>query len=75
MFCVYCGKEISNESRFCPYCGANIGNKGSTINATNNNTYTEDMIKEQQKAEYLKKEKIEVIAVLAITAVIIIFVL
>ena len=62
MFCVYCGKEISNESRFCPYCGANIGN-------------TEDMIKEQQKAEYLKKEKIEVIAVLAITAVIIIFVL
>ena len=51
MFCVYCGKEISNESRFCPYCGANIGNKGSTINATNNNTYTEDMIKEQQKAE------------------------
>lgn len=75
MFCVYCGKEISNESRFCPYCGANIDNKGSTINATNNNTYTEDMIKEQQKAEYLKKEKIEVIAVLAITAVIIIFVL
>ena len=75
MFCVYCGKEISNESRFCPYCGANIGNKGSTINATNNNTYTEYMIKEQQKAEYLKKEKIEVIAVLAITAVIIIFVL
>ena len=75
MFCVYCGKEISNESRFCRYCGANIGNKGSTINATNNNTYTEDMIKEQQKAEYLKKEKIEVIAVLAITAVIIIFVL
>lgn len=75
MFCVYCGKEISNESRFCPYCGANIGNKGSTINVTNNNTYTEDMIKEQQKAEYLKKEKIEVIAVLAITAVIIIFVL
>lgn len=75
MFCVYCGKEISNESRFCPYCGANIDNKGSTINATNNNTYTEDMIKEQQKVEYLKKEKIEVIAVLAITAVIIIFVL
>ena len=75
MFCVYCGKEISNESRFCPYCGANIGNKGSTINATNNNTYTEDMIKEQQKAEYLKKEKIEVIAVVAITAGIIIFVL
>ena len=72
---MYCGKEISNESRFCPYCGANIGNKGSTINATNNNTYTEDMIKEQQKAECLKKEKIEVIAVLAITAVIIIFVL
>lgn len=72
---MYCGKEISNESRFCPYCGANIDNKGSTINATNNNTYTEDMIKEQQKVEYLKKEKIEVIAVLAITAVIIIFVL
>ena len=71
---MYCGKEISNESRFCPYCGANIGNKGSTINATNNNTYTEDMIKEQQKAECLKKEKIEVIAVLAITEVIIIFV-
>ncbi len=23
MFCVKCGREIENDSKFCPYCGAN----------------------------------------------------
>lgn len=24
MFCSYCGKKISDDSRFCPYCGASV---------------------------------------------------
>ncbi len=24
MFCVQCGKEIDNSSRFCPYCGSSV---------------------------------------------------
>lgn len=26
MFCVNCGKEISNDAKFCPSCGEQIGN-------------------------------------------------
>ena len=73
MFCEYCGKEISNDSRFCPHCGASIGNNERVINDSDDNTYTADVkMQEQLKEEYLKKEKIEVFMVLAVTAVIII---
>ena len=31
MFCVHCGKEISEESKFCPYCGASIPVQGDGL--------------------------------------------
>ena len=58
MFCVKCGREIENDSKFCPYFGAN------TI---------VDSVQEQRKRKYLRREKIEVVMVLAITAIFLLY--
>lgn len=35
MFCINCGKEIPDDSRFCPFCGTGVSvGVGSTANPT-----------------------------------------
>lgn len=65
MFCAKCGREIENDSKFCPYCGAN-----TNINLEKNIV---DSVQEQRKRKYLRREKIEVVMVLAITAIFLLY--
>ena len=32
MFCIKCGKQIADGSKFCPYCGAAINENANTGN-------------------------------------------
>lgn len=68
MFCVYCGKEIEDGSRFCPYCGANV-----QIEQENTAHRGSAVSNDLEKEKYLKKEKLEVVIVLAVTALILIY--
>ena len=68
MFCVYCGKEIEDGSRFCPYCGASVQIEQENT-AHGGSAVSTDL----EKDKYLKKEKLEVVIVLAVTALILIY--
>ena len=68
MFCVYCGKEIEDGSRFCPYCGASVQIEQENT-AHGGSAVSNDL----EKDKYLKKEKLEVVIVLAVTALILIY--
>lgn len=46
MYCINCGKQIENESKFCKYCGSTqnmgyMGNKKSDCHSWDNNMTTE----------------------------------
>ena len=51
MFCVYCGKEIEDGSRFCPYCGASVQIEQENT-AHGGSAVSNDL----EKEKYLKKK-------------------
>lgn len=53
MFCVYCGKEIEDGSRFCPYCGASVQIEQENT-AHGGSAVSNDL----EKGKVLKKRKI-----------------
>lgn len=67
MFCVHCGKEIDNDSRFCPYCGGEqppapqagpsvgdfLGNAGQSLGNEIDNAINE--VKNSDEARVIKE--------------------
>ena len=63
MFCIHCGKEIGEKAAFCPYCGKPTSNH---VSAADNYEYKEI---DNEVRHDLKVEKIEVIAIVVISAI------
>lgn len=63
MFCIRCGKEIGEKAAFCPYCGKPTSNH---VSAADNYEYKEI---DNEVRHDLKVEKIEVIAIVVISAI------
>lgn len=63
MFCIHCGKEIGEKAAFCPYCGKPTSNH---VSAADNYEYKEI---DNEVRHDLKVEKIEVIAIVLISAI------
>jgi len=49
MFCVKCGKEVSNEGNFCHHCGNKI--KNETVIITSEKSIIQKSTKNNQKIE------------------------
>ena len=63
MFCIHCGKEIGEKAAFCPYCGKPTSNH---VSAADNYEFKEI---DNEVRHDLKVEKIEVIAIVVISAI------
>ena len=63
MFCIHCGNEIGEKAAFCPYCGKPTSNH---VSAADNYEYKEI---DNEVRHDLKVEKIEVIAIVVISAI------
>ena len=63
MFCIHCGKEIGEKAAFCPYCCKPTSNH---VSAADNYEYKEI---DNEVRHDLKVEKIEVIAIVVISAI------
>lgn len=63
MFCIHCGREIGEKAAFCPYCGKPTSNH---VSAADNYEYKE---MDNEVRHDLKVEKIEVIAIVVISAI------
>lgn len=59
MFCQYCGKEISNDTKFCPNCG-------QAVNGNNSNGYYQNTNSNNNSFQAVKSEENAAIGILAI---------